>query len=626
MPRLTRNYILEPESDALKEARTALSEDEQLVYDFFVTQYNTLKLIPHRHTRTNHQRAHMYLIDSMDQWDDLEPQIEAEVTQFRFMSLDIEGFTPNPYDNKSKKRTDKVPEWKTKDRLTFVLVGTMAGSAVLFNMDRLANHCGASSYGKAARALPSIIRRFIIQEEIIICGSGVAEDVKKMDLPGNNLVDTVDVMTYIMSAHDGLTPLIDLGEATRPGMGTQCYYSRTYDMKPYTDDKYAELYGAHTYYDSDNEPYWPNFKRKMKLYQWPTYSDGKLREYCLFYLFCDATTPVAFVCRLAIDMLTQYRLTLDIDCTRAGAISALLNKFAVSVGGSLLPDISDSSDDEPLYVPMSTTPDRQAAPTSGIKPKVDVVHSDSDDDVLVLEASGDEQVPEVAPKVLPGSAFGWWTAAHKRNNPYKPQPYYGRVCHFCSSSGHSLNHKNGSLLCPKKRAADQNQEFCVYPPCPSKTTHTTRVCPRLHRLCRDCLHRGHPEGIGCLNWSEREWAYRRDLFERFAAHGLWTSTRRSEERYGWFGHLYGSPFPFPTNYDALVAMPVSKADTLLGLRPRPAQGFGLPYDDGNDGAGPPPPPPPPGPSRGSRPGRSSVRYNPVYYTKNNKSKHERKRF
>ncbi len=301
MPLLTREYLPEPSDRCMKEARDGMSKAERDVYDFFVVEYNLGKLTPNNHFRTRFQKDRTYLITSPQEWDTVESQVEREVEQYAFLALDTEGFVPPRQGTSSGDKASKSEQWQNEDRLTFVLLGTMAGNAYILDMDQLSPRGGACPYSATAADIPPIIRRWIVQEEIYVCGSGIAEDITKMDLYGTSLVDTKSLMLHALTAHDGLTPLVDLGDCTRCGMGAQSFYSRGYDTKPYTPTKYASVYGKPR--NPDKLKNWPDCKRYDKLYSWPRYATGNLKEYCLFYLFVDSTTPVSLLCRLAIDML-----------------------------------------------------------------------------------------------------------------------------------------------------------------------------------------------------------------------------------------------------------------------------------------------------------------------------------
>jgi hypothetical protein len=150
----------------------------------------------------------------------------------------------------------------------------------------------------------------------------------------------------------------------------------------------------------------------------------------------------------------------------------------------------------------------------------------------------------------------------ERENPYVMSPSLGGRCSYCAESGHVRRDEKGNLLCTTEKKADR-MSGCIYGTCPTKGEHRTRACPELHSLCPSCLHRGHTRKTKCQDWTKARWEEARIEFEETADDGYWTSKRRADERYGFWGAMRGSAFPYPCGYKTLTTMVVANVDVLL---------------------------------------------------------------
>ncbi len=112
---------------------------------------------------------------------------------------------------------------------------------------------------------------------------------------------------------------------------------------------------------------------------------------------------------------------------------------------------------------------------------------------------------------------------------------------------------------------DANVVKCAYERCSDRTSHRTPACRDLHHRCRICHHRGHTESEDCWTWSARQYNSARDAFEAVADRGVLTCHRRRDERWGFFCHIKGTPFPYCEKYSDLLAQPVRTIDRSLGL-------------------------------------------------------------
>lgn len=153
-----------------------------------------------------------------------------------------------------------------------------------------------------------------------------------------------------------------------------------------------------------------------------------------------------------------------------------------------------------------------------------------------------------------------------REGPYDEHPRLTRGCTYCGSSAHKLFDDHGRLTCSQKKTAPPGLTSCDYPSCQDRDTHLTAMCPTLHRRCTHCHHRGHGPKDVCRTWSAKRFARARDEFEKMADEGRWTRTRRRDERWGFFCHIKGTPFPYPHDYDHYLQLDVFVAGWVLSIR------------------------------------------------------------
>ncbi len=160
---------------------------------------------------------------------------------------------------------------------------------------------------------------------------------------------------------------------------------------------------------------------------------------------------------------------------------------------------------------------------------------------------------------------------------YLNDPLFGRRCTACGMGRHSYLDSKGELLCPqfKNGVTNAAHPTCTYPFCNRPYEHRNIVCPTMHHVCSRCRMRGHLEESGCGDWDAEGFTQAKRIFEASADTGLWTKHRYCEERYGFFSHRKGTPFPFPCHYKKLIRMPHTTAVALLtssekiGHDPRP---------------------------------------------------------
>ncbi len=198
-----------------------------------------------------------------------------------------------------------------------------------------------------------------------------------------------------------------------------------------------------------------------------------------------------------------------------------------------------------------------------------------DEDVQVVDICPPEKVLREG-KPREGTVFAYWDWRRERENPYANQPGLARLCLYCAKGKHSYKHKSGAIMCETALEDDPTEDNCTYPQCNDRKNHRLAACPMLHHRCAICNHRGHDEEARCWEWTDDEWVAARDTFEGYADFGVLTTSRRRDERWGWWGHLRRSPFPYFAPYPALLDMDWREVDEQLGLRPRlpKADGYG----------------------------------------------------
>ncbi len=188
-------------------------------------------------------------------------------------------------------------------------------------------------------------------------------------------------------------------------------------------------------------------------------------------------------------------------------------------------------------------------------------------EVAVVDIQPPEKVVREG-KPREGTVFAYWDWRRERENPYVADPGLARLCNYCAKGKHSYKHKSGAVMCEAALEDDPEADICTYPRCEDKKSHRIAACKMLHHRCGVCNHRGHAEDVRCWEWTEEEWMWARDDFEAYADMGVLTTSRRRDERWGWWGHLRGSPFPYFAPYPALLDMDYREVDEKLGLRPR----------------------------------------------------------
>ncbi len=575
------------DSPAVQSARRNLSPDVREVFDFFVDILSRSEIRSFEHELTSAQKAECTLVTDMIDWDLVSDDFENEVNTYKFLTFDLEKFMPSPTTGRIPK-IQKGPHERT--RVMYAHFATITGKTVIFDLEALGGE--PVPHNDPLESLPPEFRSWIASQEILVVGSSVRDDVLDANWQGNKLVNTIEVFQKAMAPQGNDPPLVDIGSRSKPGLGAQSFYAKSFNFKPMKRAEFEKLYGEHQYVDQNGYKRWPRCRNKFFLYKWPK-QEGRLIKECIYYMYHDATTPVALVARLFVDrciagnddendvsIVSATRNTLD---ARYGHVEA-----ADTLQVSAPDDLEDWDDWEDSSISVTGSNNTILLSSSSSNKTIEISSSSQDDEGAQPkrarreereegEVSGDESptssVTSSAEKILrsgkpkPGSYFGFFGADQDRQNPYQLDPAFGRRCTYCGIGGHSYKTKEGAILCEKYLGDDPNAQKCAYSQCGDPTKHRTEACPTLHHRCGICHHRGHYEADGCWNWSEEGWEAARDAFEEVADRGCLTTRRRHDERWGFFCHIWREPFPYFAKYVHLLRMPVREVDIELGLAP-----------------------------------------------------------
>ncbi len=530
--------------------RDLLSEEEGILFDQLHMLFSRLQCRPYRMELSREQQAYLHVIRCKDDWYDVEPRFERDVQEFGVITFDTEDFLPDHA--KLKETPANKVRWQDKERLLYVLIGTFKGRVAVFDLEEMSR--GPVDTEQPLAALPDSVKRWIRDEEVMVLGSNVGQDFGKLDYRATSLCDTRDVFRHYYGEENGL---IWLGETTKSGLGVQAFWAKGFDYKAGKRADHVKLYGDMRYTDKRGRKAWPQERIRTVLYKWDK-QRGKLQDFQLHYMWNDATTSVALVVRLAMEMLLNGRLVYKSRPRWAALISRIIG---CNVGGYM-----GEVDDEQVDVevpPRDSDVQTPAKANSNAVTSVCVPEAEAvEDDVEVVGVLGHPKLTPIA-----GSSFHYFDADIRRINYYKADPVWPRVCTYCGDPMHSFKNYKKEILCPLMLSDDPNVDKCKYRMCRDKKSHYTPVCRTLHHRCVKCLHRGHLERQLCDEWDEEVWESARLDFEHQADKGVWTKFRRSEERWSFWSHAPGTAFPYYAPHRVLLEEGVLLVNEKLGLQP-----------------------------------------------------------
>ncbi len=566
-------------SPAAKKARLQLDTHTRSFYNIFWDTYQNLRIQPpFRTTLTQEQQALCTVVTNLSEWDVIAHEFQLEVETHQFLSFDIEeldvisAFDPGP-------SCHKTPN-AVRRKVVYALFSTLLGKTVIFDLEEMFG--GPVPVANPLEPVPPEFTTWIKSKEIIIAGSAIHKDIATLGLEGRSLCDTGRVFEGAMMSPNGNSPLIELSSNTRTGLGIQAFYSKGIDYKPMGQKDFIVNYGAHRYYDEKGNRRWPAWRDPRVLYRWIK-REGKLRDFHLFYMMHDSTTPAALMAKLFLDF-----------CHKGGKVSCktvaeYLHESLGPMLGSTVPEevlelaapelereLNDTVNISTDSSEKQVSPEKEKGkvqPPLLIYPHTQKEHHEvlpankedgevSDEEVQVLPVEQDKVVRTGKPRA--GTIFAYWDWSNERSNPYFTRPHFARLCIYCGVGKHSYKSKTGDILCDKAME-DPEGEKCTYNRCPNKSTHRTPVCPALHQKCNLCGHRGHSENDGCPNWTRGEWRAALDDFENAADEGVYTKSRRRDERWGFWAHKWNDPFPYFAPYPLLLRMDIEDVDMRLGL-------------------------------------------------------------
>ncbi len=550
MPRHNRNNVSEPTDESMVNARSYMTLRERELYDYFSAIYTDCAMTPFRHSRTESQRHNMTMVSDWQTWDNVITEFQSNVELYKFLSLDIEGF---------HELEDDPNDWRFKRRLTYLILGDLTGQVLILDMDRLHSRVGDNACGNEPLvSVPRVVFQWLRQERIVVVGSDVVGDCSKYGIPATSLVDSREVFKHYQSSHGSDTALVNIGSSSRSGLGAQFYYCKKFDNKTMPPSKFRKLYGRIQYRNSDGTPFWPELRLATNLFRWEKDEQGMLDEHALHYLFHDGSAGASLIARLAIDLLTKFRIQVSQDTLVTDVITTIVGPFMVNsehdfdVSSPNLPQLS-------VDVPSVIGRVEDEVGTVEVAPAPPQDDDSMQDDVEVLDKPR---------RTLRGTSFSFFKPNQRRLNPYKAVPLFDRVCFACGEPGHSRRNHKGGLLCPRE-ISEPATLICTYRACHNRVGHLVAVCPTMHHRCLACAHRGHLESANCSKWSSAQWQAAWEDFESSADEGHWTSKRKGDDRWGFHTHLFKQAgYPFDETHTQLLRRSVEYLDYERGLRPR----------------------------------------------------------
>ncbi len=505
-----------------------LSDGAGAAFEFFSAVKQKCQIYDYSSTRTPEQKNMTHIVRTQADWQTIKQLVTQEVLQHRFLTFDTESFIGRREDN-----------WAEKDKLLYVLVGTLVGRAIVF--DVLALHNGRSACdGDTLMALPGEIFDWLQSNKVVVVGSNIKKDCEKLQLEANKLVDTAYTFAKAMTPVGDQGALVRIGDTAKTGFGIQAFFSKGMDYKPMKVKTFVNNYGRHQY-----RPKWPAWRDPTVLYKW-NYGEAKLlEEHHLFYMYHDSTCGASLVAALAVEHFVQGRYNPVGDVTPADVMEVILGQDFASADVDLVITVSQQ-EVPPVDMNVSNNRSLANAAAQTDEPEIEIVS-------LV-------GMPTTRP--LPGTSFAFFTHHDERMNPYRKQPAFPRLCYACGQSKHSLNDYKGNLMCPMRLNPTATLR-CRYTRCRERDNHVTRVCKRLHSRCSRCRHRGHESTTDCGKWTETDWEEDREAWEAVADSGYWTSKRRGHCAWGYFSHVWGTAYPHRLTYAEMRRLKVSTVDRLL---------------------------------------------------------------
>ncbi len=575
-PLFTYNGNREMDGPAVIAARSRLDEKTRGFFDFFLDNYQRMRINPtFRQSLSDEQRAYFTVVKNITDWDLVADEFQLEVDTYRFITFDLEETDPN---NNYTRTTGKRPRSTGQKRIVYALFGTITGRVVLFDLEAMFN--GPVSKDDPLEALPPEFRAWLCSPDVVVAGAAVQKDVATVGLMGKKICDTKVVFSGAMSPLDGRPPVINIGSTRRTGLGVQSFFAKGIDYKPMKLDDFVKAYGGHNYRDENGRKKWPAWRHPAQIYGWPKNEEDELLEHCKFYCYHDATTPAALVAKIFLDFCVAYRVAVK-DKTIADYLERILGPNFGAVG---VDDVLDL--EAPELVDEFDTGEQQPEKREVSHGCISEKETEQPKTILFQEELEEGEIPEVEPQPGPsdpkrnrreeekvirsgkpreGSCFSYWDWRKERENPYILNPIFGRLCRYCGVGKHSYKDRNGALLCEKAMADKPEETKCAYAKCHNPRDHRTEVCPSMHRRCAVCHHRGHGESSRCWTWSDDDWREARDDFEMCADRGVFTQTRRRDERWGFWAHVRKAPFPYFAPYPTLLKMDIKDVDERLGL-------------------------------------------------------------
>ncbi len=305
-------------SPAVQAVRRDLSPDVRKVFDFFVDVLRRSEIKNFDHELTSVQKSECTLVTDMVDWDLVADDFEQEVHTYKFLTFDLEKYMPSP----ASVRIPKIKKSSTDvARILYAHFATITGRTVIFDLEALNGEPVSSE--DPLEVLPADFRHWIASPDIVVAGSAVRDDVLDVNWQGNKLANTIEVFKKAMAPRGNDPPLVDVGSRSKPGLGTQSFYAKSFNFKPMRREEFEKLYGNHEYLDEHGNKRWPRFRNKFFLYKWPKHN-GRLLKECVYYMYHDATTPAALVARLFVDRCLAGQAEED-DTPVAAAISNTLD-------------------------------------------------------------------------------------------------------------------------------------------------------------------------------------------------------------------------------------------------------------------------------------------------------------
>ena len=539
-------------------ARSRLDDKTRGFFDFFLDNYQRMRIRPtFRQDLSDEQRAYFTIVKNLTDWDLVADEFQTEVDNYRFITFDLEEIDP---DNTFTRATGKRPRLVDQKRVVFALFGTITGRAVLFDLEAMYN--GPVSREDPFEPLPPEFKAWICSPDVVVAGSAVQRDIAQAGLMGKKICDTKLVFSGAMSPLDGRPPVINIGSTRRTGLGVQAFFAKGIDHKPMKLDDFVKAYGSHNYRDDHGKRKWPVWRQPARIYTWPKDDDDNLMEHCQFYCYHDATTPAALVAKIFLDFCVSYKVAVK-DATIADYLERILGPNYGAVGLDDVLDLEAPDLEDEFAEGKEKTEQNEVGRGCILETKIEQPRSTSFQ--AAQEDLEEGEVPEIEPQPGPsdpkrsrdnegkvvrtgkpreGTCFGYWDWRKERENPYLLVPAFGRLCRYCGVGKHSHKDRNGALLCDKALVDDPDSNKCTYAKCHNPREHRTEVCPNLHRRCAICHHRGHGETSRCWTWSEEDWKAALKDFEASADKGVYTQSRRRDERWGFWAHIRRNPFPY----------------------------------------------------------------------------------